>query len=148
MGPFSTPHPKSARKDNSSGQKNPAGPASPDEPPRFRWNAQADSFSLSAHRTGQAAPQISRQLCLHGYNATTSEVTDSLHRQGVPEGATKNAVVVPALIWDAYADAFAASQHRSGQTIPSITAQLCRFGYMITTADVVQSLNRQGYNVV
>lgn len=56
--------------------------------------------------------------------------------------------VVATLFWDIHADAFASSAHRSGQTISYITARLCRIGYMVTTADVVESLNRQGYNVV
>lgn len=55
---------------------------------------------------------------------------------------------VPTLNWDAHAEAFALSGHRSGQTVSQITAQLCRNGYMATTANVVSSLNRQGFNVV
>lgn len=141
LGPFSPPRRRP-------GQPDPAdqNSATPAEPPRFRWDAQADSFALSAHRTGQTAPHISQQLCLHGYSSTTAEVVDSLRRQGV-QNVASTPDVVTTLCWDAHADAAALAGHRSGHAISHITARLCRIGYLITSADVVESLNRQGCNV-
>lgn len=145
-GPFTPSLSRPARRPDQNTQ-NTTTPAGQDEAPRFPWDAQADSFSLAAHQTGQAAPQISQQLCLHGYSASTGEVLDSLRRQGV-QNVSSTPDVVPTLFWDTHADRFALSAHRSGQAVSHITARLCRIGYMITTADVVESLNRQGCNVV
>jgi len=46
--------------------------------------------------------------------------------------------------WDARADAYALSAKQLGLSVPQITPELCRNGYAVSTAEVVESLNRQG----
>lgn len=144
--PQSAPQPRPLAS-TSAPQPQPLAPSSAHqlEVPQLGWNAQADVFALSAYRTGQPAPQISKQLGLHGYNVSSAQVEESLRRQGVNVPWTPKADAT--FGWDAYADAYAVSQYRSGQTVSRITAHLCRNGYMATTALVVASLNRQGLNV-
>lgn len=47
-------------------------------------------------------------------------------------------------LWDARADAYAMSASRLGLPVPQITTDLCRNGYAASTAEVVESLGRQG----
>lgn len=47
-------------------------------------------------------------------------------------------------LWDARADAYAMSADRLGLSVPQITSDLCRNGIAAGTAEVVNSLSRQG----
>ena len=47
-------------------------------------------------------------------------------------------------LWDARADAYAMGANRLGLSVPQITTDLCRYGYAASTAEVVDSLSRQG----
>lgn len=54
--------------------------------PGFCWNAQADSFAISAHRLGQTVSQIIDQLRRNGYDkVTVGEVVASLIEQGATD---------------------------------------------------------------
>lgn len=54
-------------------------------------------------------------------------------------------VVDPAtMLWDARADAYVMSAYRLGLSVPQITSDLCRNGIAASTAEVVNSLGRQG----
>lgn len=56
----------------------------PTSAPIYGWNAQADTFALSAYRYGQTVSQITIQLRNNGYDYVThEEVIASLFRQGV-----------------------------------------------------------------
>lgn len=48
----------------------------------------------------------------------------------------------------ALAEVSASGANRDGQTVPEITAQLCRNGYAASTAEVAASLNAQGVQTV
>ena len=111
---------------------------------QFRsWDAQADAFAIAAHTTGQTAAQISSQLIRNGYNPTKAEVVANLHGLGA-QNVSWGVVAVPKFRWDAQADTFAMAAHRAGQSVSQISAQLCRNGYAVTTAEVTASLNKKG----
>lgn len=52
--------------------------------PTLDWDAQADAFAISAHRSGKSVDEILSMLRSHGYDVTDGEVALSLLRQGVP----------------------------------------------------------------
>lgn len=51
-------------------------------------------------------------------------------------------------VWNARADAYAKAATRVGQTVPEITAELCRSGYAASKAEVTASLDRQGVHTL
>lgn len=51
-------------------------------------------------------------------------------------------------VWNAQADAYAKAATRLGQTVPEITAELCRSGYAASKAEVTASLDRQGVHTL
>lgn len=52
------------------------------DPAILRWNTQADTFAMAAHRSGLTVAEIMSQLTRNGYSITATEVRSSLHRQG------------------------------------------------------------------
>lgn len=52
--------------------------------PTEDWDAQADAFAISAHRSGKSVDDILSILRSNGYDVTDGEVALSLLRQGVP----------------------------------------------------------------
>lgn len=57
-----------------------------DRSPTISWTAQAEKFTMSAHRVGQTPAEICATLRRSGYNITGTEVVASLKRQGVLTG--------------------------------------------------------------
>ncbi|MCJ1342922.1 hypothetical protein MMC31_001111, partial [Peltigera leucophlebia] len=134
------------------------------------WDSRADTFALAAHSHGQTPSQIAAQLCKNGYEAAGAMVVASLNRQRISAQLELPGVTAPnheasggkqmsnkakpnkvkpkqPLPWDSNTDAFALNANAQGQTVPQITAQLCRNGYGATITQVVASLNRQGANL-
>lgn len=85
-----------------------------DPGPSRQWDAHADSFVLSAYRSGQSGNEIWIALRNRGYNIAREEVVINLVRQGV-RVATDHVDVGPSRRWDVQADSFALSAYRSGQ---------------------------------
>lgn len=57
-----------------------------DPGPTMTWDAQADRFTMSAHRVGKSEAEIWTTLRSNGYDIAPTEVTASLDRQGVSAG--------------------------------------------------------------
>lgn len=53
-------------------------------PTTLDWDVQADSFAISAHRSGKSVDEIFSALRSRGYDITEGEIVFSLIRQGVP----------------------------------------------------------------
>lgn len=127
-------------------QKTAKSQKTPEKPPLEKivahrdWDYQADAFVMNAHQFGQTASQIAENLVQNGYKATETNVVDIWHRQGLQEG-------VPTFRWNAQADQFALAAAGMGHSVSQITSQLCENGYTATTADVVASLQRQGWGI-
>lgn len=51
-------------------------------------------------------------------------------------------------VFDFQADAYVISAYRLGLSIPQITSDLCRSGYAASTVQVVDSLGRQGVQIM
>lgn len=121
-------------------------------PPPYRWNAEADTFAIAAHRFGQTATQISTQLCRNGYEVTAADVTASLSRQGIVHDGTSEAVPtwtaptsgLDAFRLDSRADAFITAANDVGHTVSQILAELDAKGYTASEAGIAASLNKQG----
>ena len=111
--------------------------------PPIRWDAQADTFALAAHRAGKTAGQIHTQLTRNGYTTTIPQVSARLYGMGVQKVHWRPEHVTT-IAWDAQADTFALAAHRVGQTMWQISAQLIKNGYAVTTTEVMASLARQG----
>ncbi len=107
-------------------------------------DAPADAFAISANRLGLTVPQITKELCRNGYAAGTTEVENSLNRQGVQSMSQVAPAGFNTLRWDARADAFTLAAHQIGQAPVQILAGLSTAGYGATADEVAESLNRQG----
>ena len=120
-------------------------------PGRMKWDAFADQFAMIGHNAGKDLPEIARQLIINGYSATRWDVAESLQRQGaqkVEKPSTETSEPPKHRCWDTQADAFALSQHNSGQTAGQISIQLIRHGYAATRAEVAGNLHRLGVHQV